>query len=266
MKYQNIPFQPEEGRASSIQTVHIENNSENNSFQKFLKRNKKLFIVGGSFALLSITLLCSFAYMKNISANEYDMSNEAKISLEATGDTFTWGELKSSFCKTSCTNPCAKFPSMYGELCCNWTPAPGGGAVCALGVTASGTCTCGTYDDSSSIVIPALPPAPVPVPAPKPPVSPPTPVEQHHPTPGNDGGFFHPFPTMKWEPIVFNPFPTMAWLPFNPIGIPEGATLCKKSCQHPCSQSQSNGESFCCEATASGSCSTTQINGQCYCS
>jgi hypothetical protein len=63
----------------------------------------------------------------------------------------------------------------------------------------------------------------------------------------------------------FEPIPWMPWIPFVPITVPENSIPCKKHCVDPCSQSQSNGESFCCDSI-DGKCSVTQIDGKCYCS
>ena len=185
--------------------------------------------------------------------------------------------LTASFCKTSCKSPCSTFPSVYGELCCDWSISSDG-QLCALNISPAGICTCGAPPDASDVIsdptrthpVPAPFPASAPLPVPKKPEQDSTPVSHPTAVPVNNAQHgFQPFPTMAWIPFPefpkWNPYPTMAWLPFNPIKVPENGTPCKKECKHACGWSQSNGESVCCETSPSGGCDMTQINGECFC-
>lgn len=193
--------------------------------------------------------------------------------------------LLKSFCKTSCVSPCSKYSSAYGDLCCDWSFPSSGSKSCALSVSSTGICTCGTQSEMtfvSPVPSPVVFPIPaivkleagtdksdqtaaagLPVPAPLPVGGPGKPSPSLGTMRSED---FHPFPTMAWIP--FHPFPTMAWLPFKPIQGPGsgggGGVPCKTQCANPCGWSVTNGNAFCCESTEHG-CSMSTSNGQCFC-
>eukprot|EP01041_Mallomonas_annulata_P011934 gene11934-25007_t len=250
----------------------ISNNGPSVQIPKSNRRQLPALVAGTVLAICAFVLLGVSAIVPK--ENNADKSG-SKMMAMANGDILQGSgeplfidgaQLKSSFCKISCSSPCSKFPSVYGELCCEWSQSSSG-HVCALSISSGGICTCGAPMDSSVLPVPVdpfKPPSnpvnPVPVPVPQPAAAPSPASTQGAPAPGSNSGF-HPFPTMSWN---WNPYPTMAWLPFNPINIPENGTPCKRMCKHPCGWSQSNGESLCCE-TSNGGCDMAQINGQCYC-
>lgn len=229
-----------------------------------LQKRRIMYIVGTALltaAGLMLTILAIGNYSGQV--QEYQRASSAPL---------LGVELKDvSYCKVQCSNPCSKFPSLYGDLCCDWSSLPGGGQVCAQMINKEGVCTCGIAAGSPGTPAPPAPgpaPAPVPVPVSK---EPDVPMPSLYPTPApvkNKGGF-EPFPTMQWWPFPkmdFHPYPTMAWIPFQPIGIPPDATPCKRSCDHACGQTMINGETYCCEPNAHGGCGTTTVDGKCYCS
>lgn len=172
--------------------------------------------------------------------------NVEAVSTSELPNTFMGGaSLSSSFCKTSCKSACSKFPSVYGELCCEWSPLSDGGTFCGMSIDHLGTCNCGGYATQSSLQVDNEEKLPA-----------------QYPSKSSDFSStdFRPFPVMD-----FHPFPTMAWLPFDPIVEPNQGTPCKSSCKNPCSQSMSNGVSYCCERNDHGTCGTTQVNGKCWC-
>lgn len=244
------------------------NQVRNTSFMQ--KHTRKLvFIIAtlmltlaGAFLSLIVTGVYNKHYSTGITATDSKSLYQSQQVLPLLGF-----ELKDiSYCKVQCANPCSKFPSMYGDLCCDWSPLLDGGQICFQIINKDGVCTCGIPSGSSPVSSPKAPAA-----APVRTIEPDIPMPSFYPSPApvpkNKG--FEPFPTMHWWPFPkmdFQPFPTMEWIPFQPIGVPADATPCKRSCDHACGQTMINGETFCCEPNAYGGCGTTTIDGKCYCS
>mmetsp|Transcript_33353 Transcript_33353/g.33973 ORF Transcript_33353/g.33973 Transcript_33353/m.33973 type:complete len:268 (+) Transcript_33353:125-928(+) len=264
-QYQNVPLQQQGSEASSLGrndgTIQIERLPDSEAADSSVCKRRSAIVAGAGLVLLSTVMFAvSFSGKKSVPVRVSPMSGEQSAILGSSSDGFLGGaHMDASYCKTSCTSPCSKFPSVYGELCCEWSHSAAG-TTCALSVSETGICTCGTPSDSSPVDVPGSGGSPTgPVPAPKP-VAGPAPSPQQ-------GSGFHPWPTIgfhPWPTMGFHPFPTMAWLPFNPIEVPDGAKECKLHCDNPCGWSQNNGESRCCESSSSG-CGMTTINGKCYC-
>jgi len=216
----------------------------------------KLMLLSGILGVLLLSMLIIGFSSAPVQTNAFrsDGSQSSSDILEAGDGAFLDGAaLKSTFCKTSCNSPCSTVPSVYGELCCDWTKISTGDQVCAQSVSASGVCTCGVPEGSS-----VRPPVPVKAPTQK--------TTAAAPTPGFQPFGFQPFGFQPFgggfQPFGFQPF---GFTPISPIRVPDGATPCKSMCFNPCSSSEQNGVYTCCEATASGSCGTAQVDGKCYC-
>jgi len=202
-------------------------------------------------AIVFMTLCLSLFFTFPSNAHRYvclgpgaNLPQSPLISLQAYPGGETLLQAGGGYCKVSCSDPCSTFPSVYGNLCCEWTHDADGGKSCGLHVTKENVCACDGVvpkdHDSGSI---SSEPVPVMVPAREP--------TEKKPKKKNDDG---------WEPMPWLPFK-----PFKPISIPDDAEECKQHCDNPCSWSQSNGVTYCCEIVPGKSCSTTQINGKCFC-
>lgn len=166
------------------------------------------------------------------------------------------GSLETSFCKTKCESSCAVYPSMYGPLCCDWSPGISGGKICAQSIQTDGTCVCGGAGD-----IPAAP-TEAGTPAPKP-----KPAETHRPSRAKKNDDF--WDDKAWSDDFWTGGKGgnggggggWGWKPIEPIKVPENSTPCKRKCDNPCGYSNSK----CCEPSPSGSCDITTVNDKCYC-
>lgn len=232
-EYQNI------SNGKDIETVQSDSLINSTRFG-FLK-SKYIWIVTSSIALF--TILCLSLFVTPFSnAHRYvclgtsPAQSESLVSLQAHSSP----SLQSGgYCKVSCSDPCSTFPSVYGNLCCDWNHGSDGGKSCGLHISKDNVCACGGVTESDKDNS-----EPVPV------MSPVREPSEKKEKKKNDG----------WEPMPWLPFK-----PFKPISVPDDAEECKQHCDNPCSWSQSNGITYCCEAVPGKSCSTTQVNGKCYC-
>ena len=140
--------------------------------------------------------------------------------------------------------------SVYGELCCEWSQSSEGSKSCDQRISKDHVCMCGSASSASDS---SLPSEPVREPVLSPVQSPTEKKKKDHKSSGDD----------NWEPMPWLPFEPFK--PFKPIKVPDDAPECKTHCDNPCSWSQSNGQSYCCETVSGRSCSSTQVNGKCYC-
>lgn len=240
-----VEFVPLNGSNGSYQSVPLTENTESSAevsdtSSRFL--SKRVMMIGG----FSFVVLALISVLVTFTANPAARSNPVMKE----------SNQEASFCKTSCTNSCAEYKSVYGALCCDWSTTADGGKTCAQTISSEGVCSCGSSSKPSSasaltptttsIVDPGdsnkSRPVPEPVKDPKP--------KHNHDDWNNDW-----FPPSSWLP-----FP-----PFEPIHVPDSATACKKHCDNACGWSQSNGEALCCEPNSKGKCGMTQVNGKCYC-
>lgn len=233
--YQNIPVG---------QGVETEDSVPSSVFG--LPKSKFLWI-GITSAVVFATLCLSLLFTSPSNAHRFvcmgagvNAPPSSLVSLQAyPGEALKAG----GYCKVQCSDPCSLFPSVYGNLCCEWSHGPDGGKSCGLHVTKDNVCACDAPASSGGDEKPH-PSEPVAEPAP-------APTEKK---PKNHGG---------WEPMPWLPFEPFK--PFKPIKVPDDAEPCKQQCDNPCSWSQSNGVSYCCETVPGKACSSTQINGQCFC-
>ena len=241
-EYQTISNGKVVDMEESTEAKNVNSSAQPSFFLTGLPKSKFLWIAVTS-AVVFMTLCLSLFFTSPVNAHRYvclgaetTLPQSPLISLQAyPGETLQAG----GYCKVSCSDPCSTFPSVYGNLCCEWTHDADGGKSCGLHVTKENVCAC------DGISVPAADhdsgPVPVMVPAREPAEKKPK---------KNDG----------WEPMPWLPFK-----PFKPISVPDDAEECKQHCDNPCSWSQSNGITYCCETVPGKSCSTTQINGKCFC-
>lgn len=216
--------------------------------------NKTWVLLGRyKIIILAIALVSAISILSLASLSNRTFSQVVCASDESVTVATILGASQGGFCKTSCENACASFPSVYGNLCCEWTLSEEGDKSCQQKITKEGACLCGNEGatvPSTADGTPASVPAKIPVEVKKTLA----PKEKRKDDDWDSG--WAPFG--GWEPMP-------GWTPFKPIKVPEGATECKKQCDHPCGWSQSDGHRVCCEKETDKDCSVTQINGKCYC-
>lgn len=219
--------------ASNMESIPLLSSSKFNdisSHQGISKNKNKIILIVTIFILITCSALFIYNYKKSLVYNSIYLSQSAEV----------------NYCKTSCTNSCSSYESIYGNLCCDWIKDSNGGQSCSLQVSSTGTCLC-SNDLTNTVLIPIQTPT-----IPPPPSIATTTIETN--------------PTLKpHKNKNDDDFGFMPWIPWDPIEIPVDGTPCLKQCKKPCGESQSNNKYYCCEMNSKGTCSTTQINGKCYC-
>ena len=189
------------------------------------------------------------APLSNVANESSLLHGEAQAAIELLAP---MGSLETSFCKTKCESSCAVYPSMYGPLCCDWSPGAGGSKICAQSIQPDGTCVCGGAGD-----VPSTPTrADTPAPRPKSDTT-------HRPSPKNHDSIWDDkaWSDDFWTGGKGGGGGGWGWKPIEPIKVPKDSTPCKRKCDNPCGYSNSK----CCEPSPSGSCDITTINDKCYC-
>ena len=107
----------------------------------------------------AVIYLAVLGFVGIFTSPDYRSSVENSVVWPVTG-----AILGSSYCKTTCYDPCSTYSSPYGPLCCDWSLSSDGSKYCAQSIDGAGSCQCGSSvtPASKSDMIPAGKPTPSP--------------------------------------------------------------------------------------------------------